>query len=46
MEPIDQDTGRQDEQTPETCNVNMRFNFAVGAVALALAALIGWLVLG
>ena len=45
MEPTQQDARRQDEQTPDTCNVNMKFNFAVGAVALMLAALIGWFVL-
>jgi len=45
MDPTEQDARRQDEQTPDTCNVNMKFNFGIGAVALIIAALIGWLVL-
>jgi hypothetical protein len=45
METTPQDPGRQDDQPPRTCTVNMKFNFAIGVVALVLAALIGWLVL-
>jgi hypothetical protein len=41
MEPTEPGSTRQDEQQPANCNVSMRFNFAVGAVALILAALIG-----
>jgi hypothetical protein len=40
MEPSEQGSTRQDQQQAN-CNVSMRFNFAVGAVALILAALIG-----
>ena len=35
---------KNDENVKGTCNVNSTFNFTVGAIAIALAGLIGYFI--
>jgi hypothetical protein len=37
---------RQTNDQPSNCNVSMRFNFTIGAIALLAAVLIGYFLFG
>ncbi len=44
MKPYQDPARRHGDQPQHNCNVNMRFNFAVRAIALIAAASIGYVV--